>query len=127
MTDSIVIEDLVVKTVIGCLSWERQIKQPLHIDLTVYTDLTQACESDSLEHTLNYAEICQLTQHTIQQAQPKLIEHAGFLVLKGLFERFPSIEKIKIHLRKPAIIPDTQSVGISLEWERHAFCSRFIQ
>lgn len=116
--DSIVIEGLNVPTVIGCFDWERQITQPLLLDLTIFTDLAQAAASDELIHTLNYAEICELSAITIQQAKPKLIEHAAQLVINALFEHFISIQTIHIVIRKPAIIPQAQSVGIRLERHR---------
>lgn len=125
--DSIIIEQLEVQTVIGCLSWERQILQPLYLDLIIDVDLSQASQSDQLAHTLNYAQICDLSRDVIQQAKPELIEHAAYLVLKCLFETFPTIEKISIHIRKPAIIAQAQAVGIRLVRERHDFCHRSIE
>lgn len=113
--DSIVIEGLKVPTVIGCFDWERQITQPLLLDLTLYTDLSVAAQSDELNDTLNYAEICELATQVIQQAAPKLIEHAAQLVIDALFAQFEAISQIHITIRKPAIIPSAQSVGIRLE------------
>ena len=46
--DAIVIEGLKVNTVIGCFNWERQIIQPLMLDLIVHVDLSQAAKSDDL-------------------------------------------------------------------------------
>lgn len=122
LQDAILIEGLKVNTVVGVFAWERQILQPLLIDLTVYTDLSAAAASDALADTLNYAEICQLTASSIQQAAPQLIEHAAQLVLLALFQQFDAIERIVICIRKPAIIAEAQSVGIRLERKRHDFC-----
>ncbi|WP_334458962.1 dihydroneopterin aldolase [Acinetobacter soli] len=122
--DAIVIEGLKVNTVVGCFNWERQIKQPLLLDLTIHNDLQRAAQSDELDDTLNYALICELAAHAIKHAQPKLIEHAAHLVLKKLFETFPTIESIIITIRKPAIIAEAQSVGIRLERQRKHFCAR---
>ena len=58
--DAIIIEGLKVDTVIGCFNWERQIIQPLMLDLTIHNDLNQAAQSDELDDTLNYAQICEL-------------------------------------------------------------------
>lgn len=122
--DAIIIEGLKVDTVIGCFNWERQIIQPLMLDLTIHNDLSQAAHSDELEDTLNYAQICELAAQVIQEAQPKLIEHAAQLVLKCLFSTFPSIESITITIRKPAIIAQANAVGIRLERNRNNFCAR---
>lgn len=117
--DAIIIEGLMVETVIGCFDWERQIIQPLMLDLVIQTDLEQASNSDALADTLNYAEICEISAQVIQQAQPELIEHAAKLVLNALFTTFTAIESIKITIRKPAIIAQANSVGIRLERHRN--------
>lgn len=122
--DAIIIEGLKVDTVVGCFNWERQIIQPLMLDLTIYNDLDQAAQSDELDDTLNYAQICELAAQVIQQAQPKLIEHAAQLVLESLFKTFSSIESIIITIRKPAIIAQATAVGIRLERNRNDFCAR---
>ena len=122
--DAIIIEGLKVDTVIGCFNWERQIIQPLMLDLTIYNDLNQAAQSDELDDTLNYAQICELAAQVIQQAKPKLIEHAAQLVLEKLFLVFPSIESIIITIRKPSIIAKANAVGIRLERNRNDFCAR---
>lgn len=122
--DAIIIEGLKVDTVIGCFNWERQIIQPLMLDLTIHNDLNQAAQSDELDDTLNYAQICELAAQVIQQAKPKLIEHAAQLVLEKLFLVFPSIESIIITIRKPAIIAQANALGIRLERNRNDFCAR---
>jgi dihydroneopterin aldolase len=117
--DAIIIEGLWVDTVVGCFDWERQIMQPLMLDMTIQTSLEQASNSDKLEHTLNYAEICEISAKVIQDAKPELIEHAAKLVLNALFTTFPAIESIMITIRKPAIIAQANSVGIRLERHRN--------
>ena len=117
--DAIIIEGLKVDTVVGCFNWERQIIQPLMLDLQINTSLEQASNSDELDDTLNYAEICEISAKVIQEAQPKLIEHAAKLVLNALFTTFPVVESIMITIRKPAIIPQANSVGIRLERHRN--------
>ncbi len=117
--DAIIIEGLKVDTVVGCFDWERQIIQPLMLDLTINSSLEQASNSDELQDTLNYAEICEISAQVIQTAAPKLIEHAAKLVLNALFNTFPAIDSIIITIRKPAIIAQANSVGIRLERHRN--------
>ena len=119
--DAIIIEGLKVDTVVGCFNWERQIIQPLMLDMIIQTDLEQASNSDDLAHTLNYAEICEIAAKVIQEAQPELIEHAAKLVIKALFYTFDAIESINMTIRKPAIIAQANSVGIRLERHRNDF------
>ncbi len=65
-----------------------------------------------------------LRPKSFKQAKPELIEHAAQLVLQCLFETFPTIEKITITIRKPAIIAEANAVGIRLERTRNNFCAR---
>ncbi|MGE8684213.1 MAG: dihydroneopterin aldolase [Acinetobacter sp.] len=122
--DAIIIEGLKVDTVVGCFNWERQIIQPLMLDLIIQNNLEQAACSDELEDTLNYAEICEISAKVIQEAQPKLIEHAAKLVIDALFSTYASVESIMITIRKPAIIAQANSVGIRLERHRKDFRPR---
>ncbi|MEB3754763.1 dihydroneopterin aldolase [Acinetobacter sp. MD2(2019)] len=124
LCDAILIEGLKVDTVIGCFAWERQISQPLLLDLVVEHSLQAAALSDELADTVNYAQICELCAEVIQTVQPKLIEHAAHLVLEKLFECFEGIQRITLTIRKPAIIAEAHSVGIRLERQRHDFCTR---
>ncbi len=124
MQDCILIEGLKVETVVGCFNWERQILQPLMLDLKIWLDLSVAAQSDELTDTLNYAEICELASQSIVHAAPKLIEHAADVVMHVLFERYTKIEKIHITIRKPAIIATAQSVGIQIERHRDYLCDR---
>ena len=119
--DAIIIEGLKVETDVGCFARERQIQQPLMLDLIIATNLSQAAASDELQNTLNYAEICSISAQVIQQAAPKLIEHAAQLVVDALFTTFAAIESITITIRKPAIIPEANSVGILIERHRNDF------
>lgn len=124
MMDEIFIQGLRVDTVIGCFTWERQITQPLSLDMDIRTCLKKVADSDELDDTLNYALICEIATQTIQQAQPKMLEHAAQLVMQQLFSRFEAIESIKIAIHKPAIIAKAQAVGIRFERHRHDLCTR---
>ena len=122
--DAIIIEGLKVDTVVGVFAWERQIIQPLSIDLTIATCLEKVAHSDALDDTLNYVELCDITAVTIQQAKPNMLEHAAQLVIEALFDHFAAIESIQITIRKPAIIAQAQAVGIRLERHRNDIRAR---
>lgn len=120
--DLILIEGFRVDAVVGCFSWEREMLQPLMLDLQVFVDLSKAAKSDDLDDTINYAKVCELTTEVIQLAKPKLIENAAQIVIDTLFDNFAEIQRLSITIRKPAIIPQAQSVGVRLERER--ICTR---
>ena len=122
--DKVFIRDLTVECVIGCLTWERQIEQPLVLALEVYLDLQTAAERDELQHTVNYAEICTCAAQTLRQVKAQLLEHAAYHVIVALFEQFSMVQRITITLTKPAIIANAQAVGIVLDRSRDDICTR---
>ena len=54
MRDRIDINGLTVMTVVGALPHEREIAQPLRVDLSLEVDLHDAGRSDELGDTVNY-------------------------------------------------------------------------
>ena len=48
MTDKICIRDLTVRNIIGVDAWERSKRQPIIINLVVYTSVSQAGDTDHL-------------------------------------------------------------------------------
>jgi dihydroneopterin aldolase len=67
--DAIIIEGLKVDTVIGCFNWERQIIQPLMLDLTIHNDLSRAAASDKLEiHSTMPRFVSYRSNHSESQA-----------------------------------------------------------
>lgn len=120
-TDCIVIDGLSVDCIIGCLDWERHTPQQVVVDLKIYTDLQKAGLSDALADTLDYAQICDLTSHTLQTLQAKLVEHAGLQIIKTLLAWDSRIVKVALTIKKLTILPQTQAVGIALERCRDDF------
>ena len=57
MSDKIHITALRAVTVVGALAHEREIAQPLQIDLVLDVDLADAGLSDDLDDTVNYGAV----------------------------------------------------------------------
>jgi len=62
-------------------------------------NFTKACESDNVEDTVSYAEVCDLVR--TEMARPsKLIEHVAYRILRTLKDCFPQIEGIEVQVAK---------------------------
>jgi dihydroneopterin aldolase len=83
----------------GCLPQETQIGGRYMVDITFFADLSQAMQSDSLEHTIDYVEVNELVKTQMAVAS-KLIEHVAHRMLTALKERFPQCQKIKVAITK---------------------------
>lgn len=121
--DQIIIDGLMVRCVIGCLDWERRVEQSLQLNLRLQLDLQQAGQTDQLDHTISYAEVCEVVSRTLQQQRSRLLEHAAYQVMLALFDQFELLQSVRVHLIKPGIIPAAQAVGICMERSRHDLCT----
>ena len=55
MLAEIIIDELAVETIIGCLPHERITKQPLTISLSIQYDISHVAQTDNIEDAMNYA------------------------------------------------------------------------
>lgn len=112
--DIVFIEALTIETVIGCLAWERRIKQKVVFDLEMFLDCSTTAKTDDLTYGIDYAAVCQRVMTFVEDSEFRLVETLAEQVAQIVLAEFPC-ERIKIRLRKPAAVPGTQSVGVIIE------------
>lgn len=72
--DRIEVRGLVVTTIVGVLAHEREIAQPLRIDIDLHVDLRDAGRSDDLTDTANYGDVAQRVAGVVRDADDQLLE-----------------------------------------------------
>jgi dihydroneopterin aldolase/D-erythro-7,8-dihydroneopterin triphosphate epimerase len=109
----IFIKDLVVSCIIGASKLERQEKQPVLINVTLWTDAGKAGETDDLAETVNYKDI--------YLEIIKLVEHGSFQLLEKLAEEIAKIclgqlrvEKVEVRVEKPKALKFAASAGVEI-------------
>jgi dihydroneopterin aldolase len=112
--DIVFIEGLAIETTIGCLNWERHIKQKVVLDIEMTADCQKAAASDDITHALNYALVAERVTEFVATSQFHLIEALAENVVTIILTEFPC-SKIKFRLKKPGAIPQAQTVGILIE------------
>ncbi len=100
----------------GVNEQERIVGNNYLVNLKLGLDLQQACLSDQLEDTLNYASVYKQVA-AIMQTPCNLIEHLAEKICQALRQSFPEIQYIQISLKKchPPIVGIMQSAEIILE------------
>ena len=98
MQCTIFIEDLRFKCIIGILEFERIKTQEVVIDARL--------EYDDTTGFIDYAKVAKLIKKSMKKKKFHLIEDAHRFLQKKLKKKFPEIQKIKIKIAKPSIIPD---------------------
>jgi dihydroneopterin aldolase len=99
--DKILIQDLQVYAHHGVAEEEKTLGQMFTICLEIGVDLDQAAKTDDLIKTLSYADVCNEVKKVLQKKSYNLIEATAMHTLEHLFHTFPSIEQLKIILKKP--------------------------
>lgn len=115
--DTIVIEGLVIECVIGCLAWERDIKQKVSLDLVLNTDIKQAALTDDVAHCLNYDELCKDLTAYIAASDFKLIETLAERVAERVLEHYPCTG-LSVTVNKPGAIANAAQVGVTISRSR---------
>ncbi len=116
--DCILVEELRVDALVGLLPWEKQVRQPLLFDLKLYLPLKEVAESGELSRGVDYAEVTRLLEAMLEN-HVELIETVAEEACRRLFEAFDALQAIEITVRKPAILPQTHSVGVRL-WRKRS-------
>jgi len=112
--DQVIIRDLSARGIIGINDWEREKRQEILINLTLYADLQLAGESDSIEDTVNY--------RTVSKKVFAHAESAGRLTVEALAADIariclsePGVLKVRVRVEKPGAARFARSVGVEIE------------
>lgn len=115
--DKLQIRDLRLSCVLGILGQERKRRQDVLINLTLYTDLREACLSDRIEDTVNYSEI--------EEQISELVEGSSFFLIERLAESIAGVclahrqvVRVDLRLEKPRALRFARSAGIEISRSR---------
>lgn len=112
---SIFIERLRLYAFHGVMPQERRVGGWFLISLRVHYNISAAMQSDSVDDTLNYAELCQVVKW--EMAVPsRLLEHAAGRVAEAVFAAFPAATSLDLKLTKenPPMGADCEGAGVEL-------------
>ena len=113
--DRVIIDDLRVLTVIGALPHEREMAQPIRIDLSIGLDLRNAGRSDELHDTVHYGLVCERVSELVRGSKDVLLERLAAKVADVVLE-FDLVEVVDVKLTKlrPPIAEDVQSTSVAI-------------
>jgi dihydroneopterin aldolase/2-amino-4-hydroxy-6-hydroxymethyldihydropteridine diphosphokinase len=115
MTDQIEISALRVVAIVGALPHEREIAQPLQIDLTLDVDLADAGRSDDLDDTVHYGLVADQVVALVQESKDTLLERLAARVADEVltFDRVEAVTVVVTKLRPP-IAADAASTAVRM-------------
>jgi dihydroneopterin aldolase len=89
----------------GYLEEERRLGQRFLVDLWVDIDEIAAA-SDRIEDTVDYRRIASLVREVFAGPERLLLEGLAGSVADGILERFPTVERVRVRVRKPDVVLD---------------------
>lgn len=100
----------------GCLDEEALIGGHYVVDVSLYTDFSNAAETDSLSQTVDYVDINRIVTEEMA-IRSKLIEHVGKRIYDRIKSELNSIDSLSVKITKltPPINGDVENVAITIE------------
>ena len=117
MLGEIIIDELQVTTIIGCMDSERPTKQPLTISLAIQYDMQKAAETDAIDKALNYAELSEDIKTYVEASQHYILESLAQKIFDIVFN-YPQALKASLFIYKPNAISYTKRVGLKVSQTR---------
>lgn len=112
--DKLQITGLRVSAVIGVHAWERQLRQPLLIDLSLEMDATAAAASDQIDDALDYGAVARRVTELIEASSFQLIETLAESIASTVLDEFAPAS-ITVKIDKPGAVPRAQGVSIEIK------------
>jgi len=112
--DKVVIRGLTLDASIGVFDWEKQILQPLVLDLELGWDIKKSAATDDLAYALNYQAVAEYVEAVLNERHYQLLETLLEQLAHRLMAEF-SIPWLRIAVEKPAVVPQARAVGLVIE------------
>ena len=115
--DRIHIKDLMLRCIIGLNDWEREKKQDILINITLYADFSAACKSDNIEDTVDYKNVKEKVVNMVESSAYMLVERLAQHIADICLEN-PKVQRVKVMIDKTGALRFARSVGVEIIRER---------
>nr|WP_294491010.1 2-amino-4-hydroxy-6-hydroxymethyldihydropteridine diphosphokinase [uncultured Mediterraneibacter sp.] len=119
--DEIRIEDLEVFANHGVFPEETALGQKFVVSAVLYTDTRKAGRTDELTESIHYGEVSAFIDLYLKQHTYKLLESAAERLAEELLIKYPSLEQIRLEIKKPwaPIRLPLRTVSVEILRSRH--------
>lgn len=118
--DKIIIQDLLIRGIIGINPDERVKKQDILINLVIYADIRPAAASDDIAEAANYKDISKRVIDFVETSSFLLVERLVTEIARIILSEYP-INRVQVRVEKPSALRFARSVGIEIDRNRADF------
>jgi FolB domain-containing protein len=112
--DRIEIKGLFLRGIVGINPWEREKKQDILINITLFGDLRAVGESDNIEDSVNYRSVTKQVIDHVESAQPYTVE-ALATDISRICVSAKGVTRARVRVEKPGALRFSRSVGVEIE------------
>ena len=112
--DRIIIKDLLLRGIIGINDWEREKRQDILINITLYGDLRPAGESDDIADTINYRTVTKNIIEHVEKSEPFTAEALAEDIARICLSE-ARVTRACVGVEKPGALRFARSVGVEIE------------
>jgi dihydroneopterin aldolase/D-erythro-7,8-dihydroneopterin triphosphate epimerase len=116
--DRIIIRDLLLRGIVGIKPDERQNRQDILVNITMWTDTRPAAASDNIDDAVNYKTVTKAIIRHIENGAPMLVERLVAEVATSCFETDRRVQAVEVTVEKPGALRFARSVGVSIYRQR---------
>lgn len=115
--DRIFIKKIALEAIIGVYDHERVAKQPLMIDLELFTDIKLPAKTGLISDTVDYDLVVDRVAALVQKSHYKLLESLIEAIADVILQEF-KVQKVQCTVYKPQAIDQAETVGITIMREQ---------
>lgn len=112
--DIVFLRGLRIETVIGIYHWEKEIKQPVILDLEMSTDVARAAATDRIEDALDYKAVSKRLKDFVGGSQFELVETLAERIAELIRSEF-GVAWLRLSVNKTGAITAAGDVGVVIE------------
>ncbi|HET6336069.1 MAG TPA: dihydroneopterin aldolase [Polyangiales bacterium] len=122
--DLIELRDIEVNCVVGLYPTERQVPQPLRLDVAMSLDTEPAARRESLGASVDYASIATQLRFLLQSCRFRMLETAAHALACYLLappapgEKRAQLERVRIRLEKPKVLEGIAIPSLTIERDK---------
>lgn len=117
--DKIRVSGLKVMTIVGIFDWEREVPQPVILDLEMATDIRAAAAADDIHATIDYKAVSDRLAEFVSTSQFRLIETLAEQCADIVLQEF-GVSSLTLRVSKPEAIPTAATVSVEITRQRDA-------
>ncbi|WP_177419815.1 dihydroneopterin aldolase [endosymbiont of Lamellibrachia barhami] len=112
--DIVFIRNLRIETVIGIYDWEREIRQPVVLDLEMGADIARAAKSDHIDDTLDYKAVSKRLIQFVEESEFQLVETLAERCAEIVLDEF-EVPWVRLTMNKIGAVSAARDVGVIIE------------